>query len=216
VHNWTVLADLATALGTLVLAVATFASVRSANRAARTAERGLLVALRPLLIPSRLTDEVQKVGFGDGKWLRLQGGCGHAEVDEEKRVIYLAASLRNVGPGIAVLDSWRFSGERMAGRELGGLDGFRRLTRDLYLAPGEIGFWQGAFRDDSEPVHAEAWKAITSGSHMSVDVLYRDYEGGQSMVTRFGLSPREDGQGWILSAGRHWHLDGHGPRDQEG
>jgi len=40
---------LATAGGTLVLAVATFASVRSANRAARAAERSLLAGLRPLL-----------------------------------------------------------------------------------------------------------------------------------------------------------------------
>jgi hypothetical protein len=42
VSNWNTVSSLATGVGTLVLAVATFASVRSANRAARAAERSLL------------------------------------------------------------------------------------------------------------------------------------------------------------------------------
>jgi hypothetical protein len=53
VNDWASIASLATAAGTLVLAVATFAAVRSANRAARVAEQSLLVNLRPLLVPSR-------------------------------------------------------------------------------------------------------------------------------------------------------------------
>ena len=40
--DWVTISALATAGGTLVLALATFASVRSANRAARVAERSLL------------------------------------------------------------------------------------------------------------------------------------------------------------------------------
>ncbi len=52
--DWATIASLATAGGTLVLAVSTFASVRSANRAARAAERSLMVGLQPLLVPSRL------------------------------------------------------------------------------------------------------------------------------------------------------------------
>jgi hypothetical protein len=54
--DWATIASLATAGGTLVLAVSTFASVKSANRAARAAERSLLAGLRPLLVPSRLQD----------------------------------------------------------------------------------------------------------------------------------------------------------------
>ena len=54
--DWTTVSSLATGAGTLVLAVATFASVRSANRAARVAERSLLTGLRPLLVSSRLQD----------------------------------------------------------------------------------------------------------------------------------------------------------------
>ena len=45
-----------TSVGTLVLAGATFAAVRSSNRSARVAERTLLVGLRPLLVTSRAQD----------------------------------------------------------------------------------------------------------------------------------------------------------------
>jgi hypothetical protein len=55
-NDWATFASLATAFGTLVLAVATFASIRSANRSARIAQQALAVNLRPLLIASRLTD----------------------------------------------------------------------------------------------------------------------------------------------------------------
>jgi hypothetical protein len=65
--DWTIIASLGTAGGTLVLAVATFASVRSANRAARAAERSLQAGLRPLLVPSRLDDGDQKVYFEGGQ-----------------------------------------------------------------------------------------------------------------------------------------------------
>ena len=78
--DWVTISALATAAGTLVLAMATFASVRSANRAARVAERSLLVGLRPLLVPSRLEDPPQKVAFVEGTHLgcpgRLRGRRG--------------------------------------------------------------------------------------------------------------------------------------------
>ena len=44
-----------------------------------------------------------------------------------------------------------------------------------------------------------------------VDILYGDYEGGQRMISRFGLMPRDDG-GWIAAAGRHWNVDRADPR----
>src|SRR3989442_12435917 len=99
--NWTTVASLATAAGTMVLALATFAAVRSANRAARAAERSLLAGLRPLLMPSRLEAGAQKILFADRKWVMVPGGGGAAEVADE--VIYLALSLRNVGSGLATL-----------------------------------------------------------------------------------------------------------------
>ncbi len=78
--DWATVASLATALGTLVLAVATFSAVRSGNRTARAAELSLLTTLRPLLTPSRRSDAVLKVNFGDGKWLRVPGSSGVAEM----------------------------------------------------------------------------------------------------------------------------------------
>ena len=74
--DWVTISALATAGGTLVLAGATYASVRSANRAARVAERSLLAGLRPLLMPSRLDDPPQKVTFVDEKLLvTTERGC---------------------------------------------------------------------------------------------------------------------------------------------
>ncbi len=64
--DWVTISSLATAGGTLVLAVATFSSVRSANRSARVAELSLLTGLRPVLIPSREDDPTVRVRFGDG------------------------------------------------------------------------------------------------------------------------------------------------------
>src|SRR2546430_12460856 len=93
--DWVTISPLATAGGTLVLAAATFASVKSANRAARVAEQSLLVGLRPLLMPSRLQDPPQKVHFADDVVLVAPGGGGAAQVRDG--AIYLALSLRNVG-----------------------------------------------------------------------------------------------------------------------
>src|SRR5580698_7347946 len=93
--NWTVIASLATAAGTLVLAIATFASVRSANYAARTAERAFQVGLRPVLFPSHLEDAAQKIRWVDDHWVSVPGGAG--TVEAVGGAIYLAMSLRNVG-----------------------------------------------------------------------------------------------------------------------
>jgi hypothetical protein len=207
--DWATVSSLATAAGTLVLAVATFAAVRSANQAARTAEHSLLAALRPLFVPSRPQDDVQKVLFVDGKWLRVPGACGIVEA--ENGVIYLSMSLRNVGSGIGIIHGWRFYPDWDAGRPAPGLDDFHLQTRDLYLPPGDIGFWQAAFRDQDDPHYGEACKAVSSKGQMTVDLLYGDHEGGQRVITRFGLLPRGD-DGWLLTAGRYWNVDRPDPR----
>jgi hypothetical protein len=204
------LASLATALGTLVLAVATFAAVRSANRAARAAERSLLVGLRPLLVPSRLQDEPQKVVFVEGKYVHVPGG--HAAAEAENGVVYLAASLRNAGPGIGVVHGWRSYADYDPARPRTPLADFRRQTRDLYLPPGYVGFWQGALRDPADPDHAPAQKAVKARDPITLDLLYGDHEGGQRVITRLNLRAREDGNGWLLSAARHWNVDRPDPR----
>jgi hypothetical protein len=208
--DWVAISSIVTAAATLVLAVATFASVRSANRAARAAERSLLAGLRPLLAPSRFDDPKQKVGFMDDRWFVLQGGMGIAEVGDE--AIYLAMSVRNVGSGIAVLHGWYFRPDPLLGvDDHAPLEEFRRLSRDLYIAQGEVGFWQGAFRDRSDPLYDLARRAIEEPRRLAIEVLYGDHELGQRSITRFGLTPRDDG-GWLATVARHWNVDRPNPR----
>jgi hypothetical protein len=208
--DWVTISALATAGGTLVLAGATFASVRSANRAARAAERSLLAGLRPLLMPSRHGDPPQKVGFVDEKWLLAPGGMGAAEATDD--AVYLAIALRNAGAGIAVLHGWRFYPERNLRMERHPpLNTFTRLTRDLYIPANDLGFWQGAFRDPSTDEFRAARAAIDGRSPLTVDILYGDHEGGQRTVSRYALLPRDD-DGWIASVARHWNVDRDDPR----
>jgi len=210
VTDWVSISSLATAGGTLVLAVATFASVRSANRAARAAELSLLAGLRPLLIPSRPADPEQKIFFADDKWLVLPGGGGAAAASDE--AVYLALSLRNVGSGIAVLHAWWFSPRRILGEAAHApLEDFRRLSRDLYIPVSDQGFWQGAFRDPQTPQFRAAHDAVSSRQPFTVEILYGDYEGGQRMISRFSATPRGDA-GWIAAVSRHWNLDRPDPR----
>ena len=212
--DWATISALATAGGTLVLAGATFASVRSANRAARVAEQSLLVGLRPLLMPSRLDDPPQKIGFADGKWLIAPGGGGAAEATDE--VVYVGMSLRNVGNGIAVLHGWRLYPERrLSEHSHAEPDEFTRLTRDLYVPVGDVGFWQGAFRDPATPEYAAARAAVEAREDLTLELLYGDHEGGQRVITRFTMLPRKDTDqdtGWAASMSRHWNIDRPDPR----
>ncbi len=208
--DWATAASLATAVGTLVLAVATFVSVRSANRAARVAERTLLAGIRPLLVPSRAQDPEQKVGFADNRWVKVPGGQGAVDVSDE--AIYLVISLRNVGSGLGVLHGWRFVAERLLGADdHAPLEEFRRLARDLYIPASEMGFWQGAFRDPAEPQFAAARDAIAARRPMTIQLLYGDYEGGQRVVSRFALIPAGEDR-WLASVSRHWNIDRPDPR----
>lgn len=212
--DWATISALATAGGTLVLGVATFASVRSANRAARTAERALLEGLRPLVVASRLSDPPEKVSFVDLHWVRVEGGHGSVEVTDD--VIYMAIALRNIGRGMAVLHGWFASAVATSNTrpDHAPVPDFRRLTRDLYIPPGDLGFWQGALRDPAEPLFDEIRSMAKAGEGVTIEVLYGDQEGGQRAISRFGLFPHEvEGrQVWMAAVSRHWHLDRDAPR----
>src|ERR1700735_3086600 len=126
------IASLATASGTLILAVATFSSTRSANRAARVSEQALNIGRRPVLFNARPQDPPQKVGFIDNHWLVLRDGL--AAVQESEGKIYLAIPLRNVASGIAVLHGWPLWPRRAASDTppvSPENEGYRRLQRDL-------------------------------------------------------------------------------------
>jgi hypothetical protein len=208
--DWATISSLVTGAGTLVLAVATFASVRSANRAARIAERALLAGTRPVLVPSRFEDPPEKVGFVDGHWVRVPGGCGAVEVTDD--AIYLVIALRNVGPGLAVLDRWDLVADQEPTTPYRAPDGFRRLSRDIYISSGNLGFWQGALRDRGDPLFEVVRQASDEGRRLTLDLLYGDHEGAQHTISRFTLLPRSDGNGWVASVARHWNLDRPDPR----
>ena len=211
--DWVTISSLATAGGTLVLAVATFSSVKSANRSARVAERSLLAGIRPVLMPSQLEDARVKVGFADNRWLYVPGGGGAAEVTAE--AVYLAMSLRNVGNGIAVLHGWKFWPVRMTGSDAAPppVDEMHRLTRDIYIPTGQVGFWQGVFREPASEEFRAAADAVAGRLPVSIDVLYGDHEGGQRTITRFGMTPHQgEDATWIVAAARHWNLDRGDPR----
>jgi hypothetical protein len=214
------IASLATAGGTLILAVATFSATRSANRAARISEQALNVGLRPVLFNARPQDATQKVGYGDDHWVALRGGLAVAQ--EADGNLYLAIPLRNVASGIAVLHGW-YLWPRRAGPDDPHHDvgEFRAQTRDLYVPAGDISFWQAALRDAADELYAPVREAISVGAPLSVDLLYGDHEGGQRTITRFYMVPppgqSEDSEDEepslrLCSVSRHWNLDRADPR----
>jgi hypothetical protein len=194
-----------------VLAIATFASVRSSNRSARIAEAALREQRRPVLAASRFDDPVQKIMFVEGHWARAAGGRGSAELVDG--AVLLTMSLRNVGSGIGVCQGWAVRPGLGSSRELqvhAPLEDFRLQTRDLYIPAGDIGMWQGGLRNPDDPTRALVAGAIESGDAISLELLYTDQIGQQRTITRFGLIPSGDTR--IVTMTRHWYLDSDSPR----
>jgi hypothetical protein len=188
-------------------------------------------------MPSRRDDPVQKVNFGDSKWVWIPAAGAAGEVGGEEGThgmplgpdapVYLALSLRNVGNGIAVMHGWHFYPDWYRDDEHAPLEDFQRQTRDLYIPVGDIGFWQGAFRDATDPRYEVARKTIEARQPWTVELLYGDHEGGQRCVSRFTILPREHEssvdpaepatkpevkKSWAATLSRHWNIDRPDPR----
>jgi hypothetical protein len=216
------ISSLATAGGTLVLAVATFASVRSANRATRISEQATRIseqALReqrqPVFAPSRFEDPIQKIMFVEQHWVRAEGGRGVAEHADE--AIYLALSLRNVGAGIGVCQGWYVTCGllgAMTAPKHAEESTFRTQSRDLYIPAGDIGMWQGALRDPEDHVFKAIAHTIDAREPITIELLYSDQVGEQRTISRFGLLPMGE-DAWIATSSRHWFLERRGPRSEE-
>ena len=211
--DWATVSGLATAGGTLVLAAASFASIRSADRAALSSERALQASLRPLFIASGLNAPEQKVYWMDGHWTRIDGSGGYARLTEDG-AIYLAMPIRNVGPGLGVVHGWRVEdAEPTAEPVRPPLDSFHRQGRDLYIAPGDNGFWHCAVREPEHRDRELLTRLILDRQRITVDVLFGDYEGGQRTISRFSLLPRgSDEFRWFCQSVRHWSIDRPDPR----
>jgi hypothetical protein len=205
VSDWVTISSLATAGGTLVLAGATFSAVRSANRSALIAEQGLQEQRRPLLVNARLDDPLQKVMFGNGHWLRAEGS--QAVIEEEGGMLYLALPLRNVGSGIAVLQGWHPWPELVTSQvDHPPTEQFRRQVRDIYIASGDVGMWQGALRDADDDALPGMTAVHAERRPFCVDLLYSDQVGGHRTISRFVATPAGDDR-WLSYVGLHWNLD---------
>ena len=202
------IASLATAGGTLILAIATFSATRSANRSARIAARALDLNLRPVLIPAHEWDEAERVTFYD-EIVQLRGG--YATVEDRSGNLYFAAQLRNVGAGIGVLTSWQVEvGPDPGFSAIGDLPDYRTFVdqqRSLYVPAGDVGYWQGAIREaDTDRGDATALRhAIDKHERLTLYLRYADQDGGHDTVTRYTLSADENGD-WLFGIARHWTL----------
>ena len=210
--DWVTISSLATAGGTLVLAVATFSSVKSANRSARVAERALLAGQRPYLIASREDDPLERVRFGDDIVLEVSGHGGAIKCKNDN--IYMAIALRNAGAGLGVIMGWIAAVREISDRDPPGLHEFRPQQRDLYVPAGETGFWQGAIRQTSDPHYAPLSAAAHNRERVMIDILYSDADGGQRTIARFSVSdwPRVEGERADLI--RVWNVDRDEPRER--
>ena len=163
-----------------------------------------------MVVHARLDDPVQKVMFLDGHWIRAEGS--QAVIDEESGVLYLGLALRNVGTGIAVLQGWYpWLDLVTADVDHPPAEDFRRQSRDIYIAPGEVGMWQGALRDANDDVIRGIAAARAERRPFTPDLLYSDQVGGQRTISRFGVTPVGEDR-WLGHVGLHWHLDSAGPR----
>ena len=125
-------------------------------------------------------------------------------------MIYLAAALRNAGNGVAVLHGWYPSVDwQLAPQTHAPVEQFRRLTRDLHIPAGDVGFWQAPSGTPAIPT-PQLLAAIAAHDRPTVDILYGDHEGGQRAFARFALTPVEEG--YLLTSSRYGNLDQRDPR----
>jgi len=82
---------------------------------------------------------------------------------------------------------------------------------EIHNGAADAIFWQGVFRDPTEPVFAEAAAMIRDRESFTVDLMYGDVEGGQRMISRFSFVAAHD-EAWLPAVSHHWNLDGPDPR----
>ena len=95
-------------------------------------------------------------------------------------------------------------------------DELRTQSRDLYIPAGDVGLWQGAIRERSDPGYDEVAQAIFRREPITLELMYSDQVGAQRTITRYTLVPirRDDADDVtrLISTARHWYLDRAGPR----
>jgi len=94
----------------------------------------------------------------DEHWANVEGGRASVELVDGN--IYLAALLRNVGNGIAVLQGWASPDHVQGVVAMPDPQSFRPQACDLYVPPGDVGFWQAGVRDPADPDYPALREAI--------------------------------------------------------
>ena len=213
--DWATIGSLATAGGTLVLAVATFASIRSANRsariserAARTAEQSLLANQRPLLVNSRLQDPKQKVQYPEGISLTVTAARPRCR-PPATWCTWRSRSATSV-PAWRSLHGWHVLVGLQTERSHPPVEEFTTQNLDIYVAPGDDALWLSALRDPAADIFHAVADAVKAGEPLVISLLYGDSEGGQRVITQFSL--RYTSERWLAQATRHFNVDRPDPR----
>src|SRR5215475_1483814 len=124
-----------------------------------------------------MQDPAQKIEFLEGNWVTVPGG--EAVMDATEGAIYMAVSVRNVGTGLAVMHGWHVKAGRQTERSHAPLEEFTAQIRDIYVASGDIGLWQGAERDPATDAFKALAPTVAAGGDITLSMLYGDFEGGQ-------------------------------------
>ena len=120
----------------------------------------------------------------DNHWARLEGG--QATVEFVDGSIYLAISLRNVGPGLAVpfgWSSWRGRPLSISTHATLRTSACRRATSTWSFRHRVLA---GRHPRHDDPDFAWLSTAIVNAEAFTLEILYGDHEGGQRTITRFG------------------------------
>jgi hypothetical protein len=83
---------------------------------------------------------------------------------------------------------------------------FRRQIRDIYIASGDVGMWQGALRGADDTALSGIAAARAEARPFSIDLLYSDQVGGHRTISRFVATPASDDRR-LSYVGLHWNLD---------
>ena len=129
--------------------------------------------------------------------------------------IYLAISLRNVGSGLAVIFGWCVHRAGHADITHTEPEQFRMQTRDLYIAPGDIGFWQAAIREADDPDYAGSEPGHPRCAALHDRPALRRPRGRAAHHHPLRHDPASQAEGetkWFPSVARHWNLDRPDPR----
>ena len=131
----------------------------------------------------------------DGRPLGSPRGRPGQRIELVDGSIYMAISIRNVGPGLAVPFGWHLTGGAptidMTHAEP---EDFRAQTRDLYVAPSDVGFWQAAIRSADDPDYHWLSRKAVNMEPFTIELLYGDHDGRQRTITRFGMIPWTRGE----------------------